>query len=141
MDTGNVTGSLTLVQSSYTFTATPLIFTLKVQLHLEAQVKRCYAVRQLALAGYDLRLPPAATLFYFITSFSLLQVLHVTFSLLSQLYCFGASSVLLPRGTALLVVVVSTVVVVGVRSSFSDDFLLDFFEKKHPMFGLSVATR
>lgn len=57
----------------------------------------------------------------------------VTFSLLSQLYCFGASSVLLPRGTALLVVVVSTVVVVGVRSSFSDDFLLDFFEKQHPI--------
>lgn len=40
---------------------------------------------------------------------------------------------LLPRGTALLVVVVSTVVVVGVRSSFSDDFLLDFLEKKHPI--------
>lgn len=57
----------------------------------------------------------------------------VTFSLLSQLYCFGASSVLLPRGTALLVVVVSTVVVVGVRSSFSDDFLLDFLEKQHPI--------
>lgn len=57
----------------------------------------------------------------------------LTFSLLSQLYCFGASSVLLPRGTALHVVVVSTVVVVGVQSSFSD-FLLDFFEKKHPIF-------
>lgn len=40
---------------------------------------------------------------------------------------------LLPRGTALLVVVVSTVVVVGVRSSLSGDFLLDFFEKKHPI--------
>lgn len=63
----------------------------------------------------------------------------VTFSLLSQLYCFGASSLLLPRGTALLVVVVSTVVVVGVRSSFSDDFLLDFFEKKQPI--LQVCRR
>lgn len=52
-----------------------------------------------------------------------------TFSRLSQLYCFGAaSSVLLPRGTALVVVVVSTVVVVGVLSSFSNDFRLDFFE-------------
>lgn len=40
---------------------------------------------------------------------------------------------LLPRGTALLVVVLSTVVAVGVRSSFSADFLLDFFEKKHPI--------
>lgn len=56
----------------------------------------------------------------------------VTFSLLSQLY-FGASSLWLPGGTALLVVVVSTVVVVGVRSSFSGDFRLDFFEKQHPI--------
>lgn len=39
---------------------------------------------------------------------------------------------LLPRGTALLVVV-STVVAVGVRSSFSGDFRLDFFEKQHPI--------
>lgn len=65
------------------------------------------------------------------------HALWITFSLLSQLYCFGASSVLLPRGTALLVVVVSTVVVVGVRSSFSDDFLLDFLEKKHPILFIS----
>lgn len=74
--------------------------------------------------------------------FYICLVLFSTFSLLSQLYCFGASSVLLPRGTALLVVVVSTVVAVGVRSSFSDDFLLDFFEKKHPiLLFFSLATR
>lgn len=40
---------------------------------------------------------------------------------------------LLPRGTALPVAVVSTVVGVGVRSSFSGDFRLDFLEKQHPI--------
>lgn len=40
---------------------------------------------------------------------------------------------LLPRGTALLVVVVSTAAIVGERSSFSGDFRLDFFEKQHPI--------
>lgn len=40
---------------------------------------------------------------------------------------------LLPRGTALPVAVVSTVVALGVRSSFSGDFRLDFFEKQHPI--------
>lgn len=69
---------------------------------------------------------------HFFGGFSDPGVQQVTFSLLSQLYCFGASSVLLPRGTALLVVF-STVVVVGVRSSFSGDFRLDFFEKQHPI--------
>lgn len=70
---------------------------------------------------------------------SFLSSSQLTFSLLSQLYCFGASSVLLPRGTALTVV--SAVVVVGVRFSFSVDFRLDFFEKKHPIFAFSGATR
>lgn len=57
----------------------------------------------------------------------------LTFSRLSQLYCFGASSLLLPRGTALPVDAVSAEVVVGARSSFSGDFLLDFLEKKQPI--------
>lgn len=39
---------------------------------------------------------------------------------------------LLPRGTALPVVVVSPGVF-GVLSSFSGDFRLDFFEKQHPI--------
>lgn len=65
-----------------------------------------------------------------------------TFGRLSQLYCFGASSVLLVLKavslTSALAAVTLTLLVASSSisdraGSLSGDFLLDFLEKKHPI--------
>jgi len=63
---------------------------------------------------------------------------RVTFSRLSQLYCFGASWLLLLPSAVLLVSGMSLPVAlsspVGKAESFLGDFLRDFLEKKHPIY-------